>query len=214
MTGIAIDFVLLETAFESHAPGVHTFLNRKNGAIEAYDPATREPPSGDWIEVEPVPSREQYRMMERFIETVTHLPLKERLQDSIVGKGAFRRFKDVVSRFPEERKRWFAFRDVLLHRYILEWLKTHRVVIEEMPAWGLELPMTPSPDAGREMGASEEGAPAVDEKVEVEELRSFMLSWARAHGEEYRYLFGPAAFERLAQDVTQEFAVTRRRSDR
>jgi hypothetical protein len=48
----------------------------------------------------------------------------------------------------------------------------------------------------------------------VEELRSLVLSWARAHGEEYRYLFGPAAFERLAQDVTQEFTVTRRRSDR
>lgn len=214
MTGIAIDFVLLETAFESHAPGVRSYLSRKSGAIETFDPATKPPPSADWIEVEPVPSREQYRMMERFIETVTHLPLKERLQDSIVGKGAFRRFKDVVSRFPEERKRWFAFRDVLLHRHILEWLKTHRVAVEEIPAWGLELPMTPGPDAGREAGASEEGAPAVDEKVEVEELRSFVLSWARAHGEEYRYLFGPAAFERLAQDVTQEFVVTRRRSDR
>ncbi|MBI1949085.1 MAG: hypothetical protein HYS27_25580 [Deltaproteobacteria bacterium] len=214
MTGIAIDFVLLETAFESHAPGVRAFLNRKTGAIESFDPATRAPVTAEWLEVEPVPSREQYRMMERFIETVTHLPLKERLQDSIVGKGAFRRFKDVVSRFPEERKRWFSFRDVLLHRHILEWLKTHRVVVEEMPAWGLDLPMTPGPDAGRESGASEEGAPAVDEKVEVEELRSFVLSWARAHGEEYRYLFGPAAFERLAQDVTQEFTVTRRRSDR
>lgn len=213
MTGIAIDFAALETAFESHAPGVHTFLNRKSGAIETLDP-TRAPLSADWLELEPVPSREQYRMMERFIETVTHGPLKERLQDSIVGKGAFRRFKDVVSRFPEERKRWFAFRDVLLHRHILDWLKTHRVVVSEMPAWGLELPITPGPDAGRELGVGEESAPAPDEKVELEELRSFLLSWARAHGEEYRYLFGPAAFERLAQDVAQEFVVTRRRSDR
>lgn len=214
MTGIVIDFVALETAFESHAPDVRTFLDRKSGALATPDPAARAQLSPDWVEVEPVPSREQYRMMERFIETVTHQPLKERLQDSIVGKGAFRRFKDVVSRFPEERKRWFSFRDVLLHRYILDWLKTHRVSVEQMPAWNLELPMTPGPDAGRELGASEEGAPAVDDKVEVEELRSFVLSWARAHGEEYRYLFGPAAFERLAQDVTQEFLVTRRRSER
>lgn len=214
MTGIVIDFVALETAFESHAPDVRTFLHRKTGALETPDATARGELSVDWLEVEPVPSREQYRMMERFIETVTHGPLKERLQDSIVGKGAFRRFKDVVSRFPEERKRWFAFRDVLLHRHILEWLKTHRVVVEQMPDWGLELPITPGPDAGREAGISEEGAPALDDKVEVEELRSFVLSWARAHGEEYRYLFGPAAFERLAQDVTQEFVVTRRRSDR
>jgi Uncharacterised protein family (UPF0158) len=213
MTGIAIDFAALEAAFESHAPDVRTWLNRKTGLLETPDAAARPQLAADWVEVEPVPSREQYRMMERFIETVTHGPLKERLQDSIVGKGAFRRFKDVVSKFPEERKRWFAFRDVLLHRHILEWLKLHKVEVAEMPAWSLDLPSTPGPDAGREATHSEEGAP-VEEKAEVEELRSYVLSWARAHGEEYRYLFGPAAFERLAQDITQEFVVMRRRSDR
>jgi hypothetical protein len=40
----------------------------------------------------------------------------------------------------------------------------------------------------------------------------YLQAWARSHGEEYRYLFGPAAFERLATDLSQEFSLTRKRS--
>src|SRR2546425_438923 len=119
--GIRIDWMELEAAFESHAPDVKSWLHKSTGELvtmtndsdEAVRARTEADPS--WVSVEPVPSREQYRMMERFIETVIHPALKDRLQDSIVGKGAFRRFKDVISRFPDECKRWFAFRDVLLH---------------------------------------------------------------------------------------------------
>ncbi|HEY4221908.1 MAG TPA: UPF0158 family protein [Myxococcota bacterium] len=212
-----IDWMELETAFESHAPDVHSYLHRTTGAIVtlSVDAAEEERVRLDddplYVEVQPVPSREQYRMMERFIETVTQPLLKERLQDSIVGKGAFRRFKDVISRFPDERKRWFAFRDVLLHRHILDWLKASELEVAEMPAWSLELPSTPS-----ETTSTQEGPPALSsaeqqEKHEAEELRAYLLSWARAHGEEYHYLFGPAAFERLASDMAHEFTIFRRR---
>ena len=181
-----------------------------------------------FVRVDAVPSREQYRMMERFIATVTHPALKDALQDAIVGKGAFRRFKDAVGRHPEERKRWFAFRDALLHRHILDWLKDARIELQEMPAWNLEPPMTPAPESSPTTPlASAEGAPIVDvepdrapdapadrghERNDAEALRSYLLAWARAHGEEYRYLFGPAAFARLASDLSQEFIVYRKRS--
>lgn len=217
MGGIRIDWSFLETAFESHAPDMSSWLQRDTGetflVTDATPPTERARVDGaGWIKVEPVPSREQYRMMERFIETVAHAQLKERLQDSIVGKGAFRRFKDTISRFPDERKRWFAFRDVLLHRHILEWLTEQQLEVLEMPAWSLELPTTPSSEP-----LTEEGAPVVataeqQERQEAEELRSYLLAWARSHGEEYHYLFGPAAFERLATDMAQEFNIFRRRA--
>jgi hypothetical protein len=221
MAGIHIDWSTLEQAFENHAPDVRSYLDRRSGEIVTVlgagdddDPLVQriaqQPES--FVIIEPVPSREQYRMMERFIETVTHPTLKERLADSIVGKGAFRRFKDIIGRFPEERKRWFAFRDVLLHRHILDWLKQCRVEIVEMPAWSLELPDTPAPDSGTEVSAEEAAAPAPEDKQETEELKGYLLSWARAHGEEYHYLFGPAAFERLAADMSQEFSFFRRRA--
>jgi hypothetical protein len=219
--GIRIDWTFLESAFESHAPDIQSWLHRETGesivVSDASPPADRERVEGKgWIKVEPVPSREQYRMMERFIETVTHAQLKERLMDSIVGKGAFRRFKDTLSRYPEERKRWFAFRDVLLHHHILDWLKEQQLEILERAAWSLELPTTPSPQTAASP-ISEEGAPVEAgteqlEHQEQEELRSYLLAWARSHGEEYHYLFGPAAFARLAIDMAQEFNVFRRRS--
>ena len=217
MPGICIDWSFLESAFESHAPDVQSWLHRDTGesvVLSDASPASERErfDAVGWIRVDPVPSREQYRMMERFIDTVTHAQLKERLQDSIVGKGAFRRFKDTISRYPDERKRWFAFRDVLLHCHILEWLKEQALEVVEMPDWSLDLPMIPSIET-----VSEENAPVVvnveqQQRQEQDELRSYLLVWARAHGEEYHYLFGPAAFERLAGDMAQEFNVFRRRS--
>jgi hypothetical protein len=217
MAGIHIDWTALEAAFENHAPDVKTYLDRTTGEVVAAssDEATPETARvkarpDDHVRIEPVPSREQYRMMEQFIDTVTLEPLKEQLKDSIVGKGAFRRFKDAVGRYAEERKRWFAFRDVLLHKYILEWLKAARVELSEMPDWSLELPDAPSPE---EVATAEVAPPPPPEteKQDPRELKDYLQSWARAHGDEYRHLYGPAAFERLADDMCQEFTFYRRR---
>jgi len=38
------------------------------------------------------------------------------------GRGAFRRFKAVLSDYPVERERWFAFRQERLDQEIKEWL--------------------------------------------------------------------------------------------
>lgn len=58
-----------------------------------------------------VESYEGYRDMEDFIATVEDEHLAELLEVAINGKGAFRRFKDVLLHYPEERERWFRFRD-------------------------------------------------------------------------------------------------------
>ena len=67
-------------------------------------------------------------------------------------------------------------------------------------------------------GHSGEGDPVVAaappfaaERAEVDAFRTYLQAWARSHGEEYRYLFGPAAFDRLASDMTQEFIIYRKR---
>ena len=193
------------------------------------DSAAADDGADHWLRIDAIPSREQYRMMERFIATVVNTGLRDALQDAIVGKGAFRRFKDAVGRHADERKRWFAFRDALLHRYILDWLKTHKLELQEIPAWNLEPPMTPAPESASSLMSSlsmpseaslptttsVSAAVVVAERVEradLDGLRVYLQSWARAHGEEYRFLFGPAAFERLASDLAQEFSMTKKRS--
>jgi hypothetical protein len=67
-------------------------------------------------------SHEGYGDMEDFIATVEDEHLAELLEVAINGKGAFRRFKDVLARYPEERERWFRFKDERMEERALEWL--------------------------------------------------------------------------------------------
>ena len=80
-----------------------------------------------FLPIEPASSREQYRWMERFVQSVADQALRERLIISIDGKGAFRRFKDVLLAYPAERERWFAFQNVRMERRVVEWLETHGI---------------------------------------------------------------------------------------
>lgn len=64
-----------------------------------------------WLPVHCEGSRDGYRDMEAFIATITDPDHADRLEIAIQGRGAFRRFKDVLARDPGELERWFAFCD-------------------------------------------------------------------------------------------------------
>jgi len=77
-------------------------------------------------------SHQGYEDMVDFIATVKDERLAELLEVAINGKGAFRRFKDVLLNYPEERERWFQFRDDSVQEKALEWLGDIEVsLIEE-----------------------------------------------------------------------------------
>jgi hypothetical protein len=67
-------------------------------------------------------SHEGYRDMVDFIVTLENEHLAELLGVAIDGKGAFRRFKDVLLDHPEEEERWFRFKDERMEARALEWL--------------------------------------------------------------------------------------------
>src|SRR2546423_14449318 len=87
--------------------------------------------------------------MERCVDVVTDEPLRERLIISIDGKGAFRRFKDVLIAYPAERERWFSYRAELLHWHIHNWLEEHDVHATNDPPWGTVQPPQELPAVGR-----------------------------------------------------------------
>jgi hypothetical protein len=60
--------------------------------------------------------------MEDFIVTVADDEQADRLSIAITGRGAFRRFKDVLSRWPEEFERWHAFSDERKRGRARSWL--------------------------------------------------------------------------------------------
>ena len=67
-------------------------------------------------------SSEGYRDMQEYIGSLEDEHLRELLETAIQGLGAFRRFKDVLYRYPEAEGNWFKFRDEREHRRILDWL--------------------------------------------------------------------------------------------
>lgn len=75
------------------------------------EPEDEDPDPDRWLCFWTEGSRGGYHDMEYFIETLSDPHLAERLRDAIRGRGAFRRFRDVLSRFSDEFTRWHVFSD-------------------------------------------------------------------------------------------------------
>lgn len=129
---VPVDWEALEDAFENNAPEVHSYLHLGTGevlrvvdGIADPDMHSRIAADDTYMRIDPVSSREQYRWMERFIPMVDEAELRDSLTAAIDGKGAFRRFKDVLMSHGPERERWFAFRSERLRVFMEAWLETH-----------------------------------------------------------------------------------------
>jgi len=132
----------IQDAFENNAPEVHSYLHLTTGEVIRIVDGIADPnmharivSDPSYIRIDPVSSREQYRWMERFITTVEEEDFHKKLLGAIDGKGAFRRFKDVLMHFPVDRERWFAFRAERLKVAIEAWLDTHGLVAVEREKW-------------------------------------------------------------------------------
>jgi Uncharacterised protein family (UPF0158) len=75
-----------------------------------------------WLWVHCEGSRDGYRDMELFIGTVRDPGRADRLEIAVSGRGAFRRFKDVLDRWPGELDRWYAFSAERQHGRARAWL--------------------------------------------------------------------------------------------
>jgi len=153
MRDLFVDWEALEDAFENNAPEVHSYLHLSTGEVLRVvdgiaDPEMHSRIASDttYLRVEPVSSREQYRWMERFIPMVDDLELRDQLGAAIDGKGAFRRFKDVLMSYATERERWFAFRSERLRVFMEAWLSAHGLRPVPRPAWPAEQ-SSPAADA-------------------------------------------------------------------
>jgi hypothetical protein len=62
-----------------------------------------------WLWFDSEGSGAGYRDMELFIDWVEDPDIADRLSIAIQGRGAFRRFKDTLTRWPQLLDRWYAF---------------------------------------------------------------------------------------------------------
>ena len=85
-----------------------------------------------FILIEPIPFRlrrislwltyEKYNLMEEFASQQKSERLAELLWVALNGKGAFRRFKDVLLNYPEARQKWFDFEYEWMKRKAIDFL--------------------------------------------------------------------------------------------
>lgn len=93
-----------------------------------------------YISIPQITSHEGYNDMQSFIPTVKDRQLQEKLWYAISGKGAFKRFKDILLDYPAERQRWFDFKNEMLEKRVVDWLE--EMEIESLTDLPSELEVT------------------------------------------------------------------------
>jgi uncharacterized protein (UPF0332 family)/predicted nucleotidyltransferase len=125
-----IDLADLALALEDHS-GEHSWWldagsgdvrPRFDGGVDGMPVRTAS------VAIDPLPVAVGYGDMEDFVAYVRDVQARDLLERAIVGRGAFRRFKDALGEYPELRRAWFAFHDARGERRAIEWLIEHDVV--------------------------------------------------------------------------------------
>ena len=198
---LEIDWNALHSAFQMNMPEVKCFLSLDDGKVLKLPPGdtklaeVRAEPNR-FASVDAIPSRIQYQWLDEFIKEIEDEPLRARMEAAINGKGAFRRFKDILLTLPDERRRWFEFRDVMMRKRIVDWVREVGIEPANEPAWTTE----------KEPGTNGDGAPPKPPNTtqDTEELRDFLIDWVEKKGGD---AMTPLSLEQLAQAISYSFRV-------
>nr|WP_167282082.1 UPF0158 family protein [Paenibacillus lupini] len=68
----------------------------------------------------------EYEIIEEFINTLEDEKIKEALNDAIIGKGAFRKFKDKIIEFDID-KQWYTYKENKIKELVIEWCIEHDI---------------------------------------------------------------------------------------
>ncbi|MBZ0156097.1 MAG: UPF0158 family protein [Alphaproteobacteria bacterium] len=98
------------------------------GMVE-YAEEILEDEMGRFMEIPTLSSEESYEIMIHFIETIKSEPVRNALLGTLQGKGALRRFRETIARWPELEQQWFAYHDKRLREEALRWLASIGVEI-------------------------------------------------------------------------------------
>jgi hypothetical protein len=74
--------------------------------------------------------------MADFVDSVSDEELQKKLRATLDGRDASRRFRDVLAQYPDERKRWAAFRQENEQEYAAQWLAGEDIE----PMWATHTP--------------------------------------------------------------------------
>jgi hypothetical protein len=135
--GKPIDMDMLEVAMEDSDLSHMYYLNKVTGEVlfwsedddeeEQEKMAVEVDGSNDYERIDRIPSSEAYQWMADFVDEIV-APKDERAAENLAialsGKGAFRRFKDVLAtRGSKWQQAWYDWREQRLNEAVEAWLK-------------------------------------------------------------------------------------------
>jgi hypothetical protein len=106
--------------------GMVCFYHKTSGEIESYPDELRnsgfdeelwaevidkiDENYGDYLRFEGMQSSEAFKVMESFIDGISHIPTHNKFIDAISRKKPFGRFNDLLHYYPDLREQWFAYK--------------------------------------------------------------------------------------------------------
>ncbi|MEO6598012.1 MAG: UPF0158 family protein [Planctomycetota bacterium] len=154
---IHVDMDDLLSAIDSHGDEAIPHFHTKTGAVEYWtdldeigDDAPFDPEDPDWQAVPRRESHRAFRAMEQFIDGIDEPDVQEKLRITLGGRGAFRRFRDVLARYPDLRTQWEVAEHTALLDLALAWL----AALEIEPTYELRRPATTAAPTPRQPGAA------------------------------------------------------------
>jgi hypothetical protein len=96
-------------------------LNNPGMDTDAWSEAMEEIDNefDSYVEVEKMDSHESFRVMEDFVETITDVRLRDKLERALSRPKQFRNFKYEIDNSGPYREEWFAFKN----QRLFEWVK-------------------------------------------------------------------------------------------
>jgi hypothetical protein len=86
--------------------------------------------SGRFIDPPDKVEFDEYRHMERFIESITNARIADQLWRAINGRSPFRVFKETLHTLGLE-KRWYRYRDRAIKQFVIEWAEDNHVAYKD-----------------------------------------------------------------------------------
>jgi hypothetical protein len=139
----AVNLADLALALEDHSEEHSWRFDPVDGTVAPFFSWGIENPGDrsaleELIAIKPLPSSVGYADMADFAARVRDPHARELLEGALRGRGAFRRFKDLLELdLPELRSAWFAFHDVRGERRAIQWLARRNLVSREAAELGL-----------------------------------------------------------------------------
>jgi hypothetical protein len=135
-----IDLAGVAEALEYHGE-MEWYLDKSDGTVtpvmdgleeelqEFYEQLDADP--GRFLAIEPMDSREGFRIMERFTDGLPDGEARRSLVRALSGRKPFASFKHTLHDFPKDREAWFAYHNECMLEEAQNFLRENDVKFEE-----------------------------------------------------------------------------------